>query len=159
MDSKKKYIWRAVKYFIRLMLLFVVLFGIMLATNTTTLSAENFFAEFFGSQRGQIFTAIVLIWCMFYPRVEFVAMPIGIRLTDHKSSINEAMQSLGMALVEDREDAMVFRATNKLSRAWQMWEDAVEVRTSANGGIEVAGSRKNVSNALFKIKLYAEREA
>ena len=74
-------------------------------------------------------------------------------------SINEAMQSLGMALVEEREDAMVFRATNKLSRAWQMWEDAVEVRTSANGGIEVAGSRKNVSNALFKIKLYAEREA
>ena len=159
MDNKKKYIWRAVKYLIRLMLLFTVLFGIMLATGTTTLSAENFFSDFFGSQRGQIFAGIVLIWCIFYPRVEFIAMPVGIRLADHKRNIVEALQSLGMTLAEEREDALVFRATSPLSRAWQMWEDAVEVRTSANGGIEVAGSRKNVSNALFKIKLYAEREA
>lgn len=155
----KKYILRAVKYLIRLTLLFAVLFGVMLATNTTTLSAENFFADFFGQTKGQIFTAIVLIWCAFYPRVEFIAMPVGIRLGDHRANIVEAMQSLGMTLVEEGDDKMVFRSASPLSRAWQMWEDAVEVRTSANGGIEVAGSRKNVSNALFKIKLYAEREA
>ena len=155
----KKYILRAVKYLIRLVLLFCVLFGVMLATGTTTLSAENFFAEFFGQTKGQIFTAIVLIWCAFYTRVEFIAMPVGIRLGDHRANIIEAMQSLGMTLTEESNETMTFRSASPLSRAWQMWEDAVEVRTTANGGIEVAGSRKNVSNALFKIKLYAERES
>ena len=52
---------------------------------------------------------------------------------------------------------MIFRSASGLSRLWQMNEDAVEIRKTANG-VVISGSRKNVANAMYKIKLYAERE-
>ena len=153
----RKYIARAFKYLLKLVLLFAVLFTIMHFTGTSTLSADNFFADFFGSTRGQIFTAIVLLWCIYYPKFEYITREYAVDMSARRSSIMEAMQSLGMNLATEGEDVMIFRSASGLSRLWQMNEDAVEIRKTDNG-VVISGSRKNVANAMYKIKLYAERE-
>ncbi len=153
----KKYIARSLKYLLKLVLLFAVLFTIMDLTGTSTLPADNFFAAFFGSMRGQIFTAIVLVWCIYYPKFEFVTREYCVDMSARRATIMEAMQSLGMNLATEGEDVMIFRSASGLSRLWQMNEDAVEIRKTENG-VVISGSRKNVANAMYKIKLYAERE-
>ena len=151
-----KYTLRSAKYLLKLCVLFAVLFTIMQLTGTSTLSTENFFAEFYGSTRGQLFCAIVLVWCIYYPKVEFISQSVPVRYGESRDSVVEAMNSLGMVLTGEDENGMTFRSGNMLVRLWQMFEDEVTVKGTTRG-IEISGSRKSVANASFKIKLYMER--
>ena len=64
-----RYTLRAVKYFVKLLILLAVIFCLMSLSGTTVFSAENFMAEFFATTRGRIFSAAVVIWCALYPKV------------------------------------------------------------------------------------------
>ena len=68
-----RYTLRAVKYFVKLLILLAVIFCLMSLSGTTVFSAENFMAEFFSTTRGRIFSAAVVIWCALYPKVEYIS--------------------------------------------------------------------------------------
>lgn len=152
-----RYILRAFKYFIKLMILLVIIFALMVWSGTSTFTFDNFFAQFFGSVRGQIFSAIVLIWCAYYPRVEFITRKVTVNFEAHRSDIIEAMHSAGLSLTSEQNGVLRFRSASLARRLWQMWEDAVELRPTADG-VEISGSRRNIANVEYKIKLYSERD-
>ncbi len=155
--KSKRYLIRSAKYFVKLSLLITLIFVVMHLTETLYVSSDVFVSEFFGSLRGQLFLAALLLWCAIYPKVEYVTEEYSVDLEARRRDVMEAMQSLGMNLATEGDGLMVFRCASGLKRMWQMYEDAVEIRATSRG-IEISGSRKNVANAKFKIRLYAERE-
>ena len=152
-----KYLIRSVKYFVKISALVALIFVAMHLTGTLNVPSEAFISEFFGSTKGQLFLALVLVWSAIYPKVEYVTEEYNVDLDARRRDVIEAMRSLGMNLAVEGEGMMVFRSASGLSRLWQMFEDSVEIRKTSRG-VEISGSRKNVANAKFKIRIYSERE-
>ncbi len=155
--KSKRYLIRSAKYLVKISLLITLLFVGMHLTGTLNVPGDVFVSEFFGSTKGQLFLALILVWSAIYPKVEYITEEYCVDLDARRKDVMEAMHSLGMNLETEGEGVMVFRSKNGLSRLWQMFEDSVEIRKTPRG-IEISGSRRNVANAKFKIRLYAERE-
>lgn len=151
-----KYILRAFKYFVKLILLFVVLFALMVWSGTSSFTFDDFFAQFFGSLRGQIFSAIVILWCAYYPRVEFVKHTVKVDFAASRQQIIEAMHSAGMSLTSERDGVLRFRSASLARRVWQLWEDCVEM-TVASDSVTLSGSRRNLGAVEYKIRAIAEQ--
>ena len=153
-----RYTVRAVKYFIKLLILLTAIFALMVLSGTTAFTVEGFFSEFFTSTRGKIFSAVIIVWCALYPKVEYISRFIpGIDVQNNRPQIISAFESAGMRLESRSDNALVFRAATAARRAVQMWEDGVTV-TSADGGIIIEGNRRAIAEAEFRIKLYTENE-
>ena len=153
-----KYTIRAVKYFIKLMILLSAIFGLMVLSGTTVFSADNFWAEFFSTTRGKIFSAVILIWCALYPKVEYISRFIpDVSVGGNRPQIIKAFEAAGMRLESRTDTQLVFRASTAVRRAAQMWEDAVKVN-AAEGGIVLEGNRRAIAATEFRIKLYTENE-
>lgn len=153
-----RYTLRAVKYFVKLLILLAVIFCLMSLSGTTVFSAENFMAEFFSTTRGRIFSAAVVIWCALYPKVEYISRFIpDVDVQRNRPQIISAFEAAGMRLESRTDRQLVFRAGTVLRRTVQMWEDAVEV-TAAEGGIVIEGNRRAIAATEFRIKLYTEND-
>lgn len=152
-----KYLIRAAKYLVKLIILLAVLFALMLYSNTTTLSAENFFADFFNQPRGWLLIGIVILWSLLYPKVEFVRRHVEGNLREDRKGIINALNAGGMTLSGKSEGSLEFRAESPMRRIWWLWEDAVTV--TQDGGKEdliIAGPRRFVSEAQSRLPGYIE---
>ena len=61
MMDGKTYIDRSLKYLVWLLLLFTLVFTLMLATGTSRADAGRDLAELFGSQRGRLMLAVIVV--------------------------------------------------------------------------------------------------
>lgn len=68
MMDGKTYIVRSLKYLVWLLLLFTLVFTLMLATGTSRADAGRDLAELFGSQRGRLMLAVIVVVAAFYPK-------------------------------------------------------------------------------------------
>lgn len=154
------YIFRSVKYLVKLLLLLAAIFFLMRWSGTSTLAAESpeaFLASYFATWRGWLFTAAVVVWCGLYPRIEFVRRGIGGDLGGNKLAIIKALGAGGMTLVRETENELLFRAESPLRRLWWMGDDGVTVSRSATG-LEIEGPRRFAMEAQHRIPAYIERE-
>ena len=71
MMDGKTYIVRSLKYLVWLLLLFTLVFTLMLATGTSRADAGRDLAELFGSQRGRLMLAVIVVVAAFYPKFGF----------------------------------------------------------------------------------------
>lgn len=65
MMDGKTYIVRSLKYLVWLLLLFTLVFTLMLATGTSRADAGRDLAELFGSQRGRLMLAVIVVVAAF----------------------------------------------------------------------------------------------
>lgn len=153
------YILRSVKYLVKLLILFAILFAIMMRSESTTLNfdnAEGFIASYFATWKGWLFSAVVLVWCAVYPRVEFVKRRLEFDMSGNKDAIIKALSAGGMMLAEESEGRMVFHGTG-FRRLWYMWDDAVTLTADPTGGFEMEGPRRFVTEAMQRIPAYINR--
>ncbi len=162
-----KYIIRSIKYLAKLVVLLGVIFVLMQLSGTSTLGAEGGFAafweQFFGSMKGRLFAAAVVVWSAVYPHVEYVRRHSGYDLGKRKDAIIKAFEAGGMIPAEVETGAaagerMVFRGASFLRRLWWLGEDRVTLTRSASGGFEIEGPRRFVSEAQHRIPRYVENE-
>jgi len=152
-----RYTLRAVKYFIKLSILLAVIFMLMVVSGTAGFSTDDFFCEFFSSLRGRLFSAVLVLWCIIYPKIEYVSREIGgVRVDEDRPKIIAAFEAAGLRLESRSDTRLVFRAASAFRRALHLWEDAVTVSRTEHG-IAVEGNRKAVAEAEFRIKLYTEQ--
>ncbi len=157
-----KYIFRSVKYLVKLTILLAVLFLVMMWSETSTLSGDNwqeFFASYFATWRGWLFTAAVVVWCAFYPAVEFVKRHLNYDMHERKLAIIKALDAGRMKLSGETDERMVFRSEGPLRRLWWMGDDAVTITRNPSGGFDIEGPRRFVMEAQHRIPGYIDRES
>ena len=70
----KTHIVRAVKYLIWLALLFTLVFALMISTGTSRVGAGEALHELFGSSRGMLMIATIVVLALLYPRFGFTRL-------------------------------------------------------------------------------------
>lgn len=150
---------RSAKYLVKLLILFVILFAFMMWSETSALSFESiegFFASYFGTTKGWLFTAVVLVWSAVYPKVEFVTRHMDYDMSEGKDSIIKAFGMGRMMLADETEGKMVFRGESIGRKLWFLWDEAVTVTRNAAGGFDMEGPRRFVGEAQQRIPGYMD---
>ena len=145
MMDGKTYIVRSLKYLVWLLLLFTLVFTLMLATGTSRADAGRDLAELFGSQRGRLMLAVIVVVAAFYPKFGLA----------RRELILSTFRANGFSLVREQDGTMVFRASSPLKRALLLWEDRIAV-TDAGGSVVLDGIRKEVVKAEFRLRSHIE---
>jgi uncharacterized integral membrane protein len=156
--SVGKYILRAIKYFVKLVVLLAIILLLMLYSNTSTLSTDNFFADFFSRTQTWILLVAVVVWSAVYPRVEFVKRIVEGNLHADKIGIINALRAGGMRLDEESNGRMVFVDEAPLRRLLWLGEDRLTLTQLTGGMIEIEGARRFAGDAQQRIPGYVERE-
>ncbi len=154
-----KYILRSVKYLVKLLILFAALFALMMWSETSTLSFDNwesFFASYFGTMKGWLFTAVVIVWSAVYPRVEFVTRHMNYDMREGKDAIIKAFSAGHMRLADDKDGRMVFRGEGLGRRLWYLGDEGVTVTRNSAGGFDMEGPRRFTGEAQQRIPGYME---
>jgi hypothetical protein len=138
------------------MVLFSILFAIMRRSETLTLSFDNFdtfIASYFTTWRGWLFTIVVLVWCAVYPKVEFIRRHLDYDMVEDKEGIIKALNAGGMNFAEESDGRMVF-AGSGFRRLWYVWEDVVTLTANPEGGFDLEGPRRFVTEAMQRVPMY-----
>jgi hypothetical protein len=156
-----KYILRSVKYLIKLLVIFAILFAFMRRSETSMLSfdtLDTFIASYFATWRGWLFSIVVVLWCAIYPRVEFVVRHLDYDLVADKEGIVKALNAGGMNLVGESDGRMVF-AGSGFRRIWYVWDDVVTLTANPAGGFDLEGPRRFVTEAMQRVPVYTGVES
>jgi hypothetical protein len=153
-----KYILRAVKYLVKLVVLLAIVLALMLYSKTSTLSADNFLADFFARTQTWILLVAVVVWSAIYPRVEYVKRIVEGNLHADKIGIINALRAGGMRLDSESEGRMVFVGEAPLRRLLWLGEDRITLTQLTGGMIEIEGARRMAGDAQQRIPGYVERE-
>ena len=101
MMDGKTYIVRSLKYLVWLLLLFTLVFTLMLATGTSRADAGRDLAELFGSQRGRLMLAVIVVVAAFYPKFGFARRTVAADFTGDRELILSTFRANGFSLVRD----------------------------------------------------------
>ncbi|MCH5334363.1 MAG: hypothetical protein J1D86_00970 [Alistipes sp.] len=122
---------RAVKYFLFLCVLCVVLvLGLHLIGAGGT-SLDGVCRTLFGTQRGAVLIAAVVLLSAAYPFIGFMRRTVAGDMEQHREAIVETFAQSGFRLKESREGFMRFGAATLAARLRLLGED--EITVTGNG--------------------------
>lgn len=151
---KNRYLIRSVKYLLWLVFLLVAVMVFMTLTGTSRWSAEENFAVMFGSRRGLLMLAVIVVLALLYPRFGFTERVVNAGLAEDREKILKAFVENGYRLEDEQADRLVFRATTGLKKGFLMWEDAITVTAESDHYIRLEGIRKEVVKVEYRLKSY-----
>lgn len=153
------YFRRSAKYFVQLVVLFIVLFAFMYLTGTTAIK-EGSIEDILFTRRGLLLAISVVALSLLYPRFGFVRREIVGDIDTDRELILRAFAVSGYEIVTEQSDSstMVFRADNIAKRITTMWEDRIVV-SSGSGVIVVDGIRKEVIKIEFRVKGFLSQKS
>jgi hypothetical protein len=147
-----QYVKHAVSYFIKLLLLLALVYGLLYATGYARVSAHYFLTDMFASARGILLLCGILIWSAVYPRIGFVSRTVGADMERDRDTIIGAFGRGGYALTSEEPGVrMTFRASSPLKRLWMAFGDGITVTAEGNS-VVLTGIRKEVVQTEFRIK-------
>lgn len=153
----KKYLIRAVKYFLALCVLYAIIMALMFLTDTSLLSPAETFRALVRSTRGQVLIAAVVLLAALYPRFGFITRQTIGRLSDDREQIINAFASEGFRLVRESDAEMIFRGDSFVKRLSLLFED--EIRVTQNGEwITLDGIRRGVARVYYRLDSYLMRK-
>ena len=147
----KTYIVRALKYLVWLVLLFMLVFTLMALTGTSRAGAGDLFAELFGTSRGAVMIAVIVVLALLYPRFGFTRRTLRASLAADRDLIVGVFAGNGFAPVAESGSEIRFRAASPPKRALLLWEDTITV-TAAGDTIVIDGIRKEAVKAEFRLR-------
>jgi len=153
--GKEKYVIRAVKYLIRLLVLLAALFLLMMITGTSRVPASQLFAEIFWTTRGLLLLVAVVLLSAAYPKLGYVERSVAAPLEEYRRQVLDTFELGGYRLDREEGNRMFFRAASPLRRVMMLGEDPITV-TGADGQIILTGPRKHVATAEFRLKSFIQ---
>lgn len=138
-----KYFIRAVKYFIYLTVLIIIILSLLILINAVEPDINTMFRNGYDAlwQIALLFALLAAV----YPRFGYgtVQAEIPGEWDDTRNGIKKYMESHYYRLEKAKPGIMTFRHTGTVSRLSRMFEDRITV-TSVQGGVNVEGLRKDV---------------
>ena len=154
-----QYIRRAVGYFIKLIVLVIVLYLLLFVTGTARVSAGYFVGELFATPRGLMLLGALAVLAACYPMFGYVSRRMAADLREDRVRIVSAFHADGYVLEKEQEgESMTFRAGGLFRRIWLTFDDRITVRSCGEGFVEIEGLRKEVVTAQFRINTYIQNK-
>lgn len=141
---------RSVKYFLYIVVLYVVLVWAMKQLGYSTLGEGDIWEQLFSSQKGLGFLGVVLVVAIMYPKFGFVSRRVRINMTIKRDQIAKEMASVGFIYQShlSSKDVMVFRAATLSKKVFSMWEDQIEIYDRGEAMV-IDGIRREVVRLAF----------
>ena len=153
--TTSRYIRRTVGYFLKLLILVVVLYLLMFVTGSTRISAGAMLQELFATSRGLLLIGALVLLSAFYPTFGYVKRNVKADIRTNRDDIINALHKNGYILSSEQpEKQMVFRADSFFKRLLVTFDDAVTVTAADDGTVNIEGPRKSVVPIQFRIDTY-----
>jgi hypothetical protein len=147
---KNRYPIRAAKYFVYLLILFVLLFGLLLATDYTSWQT---FAALAHSGRIWLLAAAFVVLPALYPLIGYLAREMNLDYDKRRELIERVLAMNGYRIVSETPDGLVCRAAGGMKRAALMFEDRIVIRRDGRG-VRIEGPRKEVVRLEYRINTF-----
>lgn len=148
-DGFSRYIGRAIRHLVKLVVTIAALFAIMYFTDTLAISL----GELVGWRGAVLLFALVVISAT-YPLYGFGTYIVEGSLDADREAINRALTACQYAPTEERGGVVVCRATTLWRRVRAAGDDAIELRQMGENSIEIKGLRREAEQLRFTIGGY-----
>lgn len=149
----KLYIFRSLKYIVRMAVIIAVLIGVLWATGTLDTGGDSVLAVLFLSWRGVVLIGLIVIFAMMYPNISFTTLSVPGDTRANRDQIMEAFAAYSYHLVKEEDGKMIFRSRKVLKRVMWQFDDAVTVWQNADN-IEIEGLKKIISRVRLRLDAY-----
>lgn len=152
-----QYISHAVRFFLKLAVLVIVLYALLFVTGTSNISAESHLNELFHSWRGWGMILVLFIFSALYPTFGFVKRVVEADIVIDREKIVNALHATGYMMRDEVEgERMTFRADSLFRRITMVGDDKITVTASGPGQVTIAGIRSKAVPAEFRLKTFLE---
>ena len=144
------YVRRAVKYFIQITLIFVVIIAVLMLTGLVSKDVAVAFRSGWKSV-GYIF-ALFAVMSAVYPYFGYGKRTVRAEgeSSEHKAAIDEAMRERGYVPAGESPEACKYHLSSPVNRAARLWEDTITI-TPVLGGFEVEGLVRDLARVVSSI--------
>lgn len=153
----KIYIFRALKYIVRMSVILALLLAALWITGTLDTGGSGVLAVLFLSWRGIVLLGLIVIFALMYPNISFTALRVRGDIRADRDRIADAFAAYSYSLVKEEDGKMIFRSQKMVKRILWQFDDAVTV--SQNGdNIEIEGLKKIISRVQLRIDAYINHQ-
>lgn len=148
-----KYIRRAIKYFIYLVVLFILIYVVMSLTGMTQqMNSPELLWSFVRSKNGLFMIVAIVVLAVLYPKSGFVKREVKLNMEDQKERniLFSVFDTSGFHLIRENAGELVFRARSPFKRLALLYEDDIVV-TKDTRSIVLEGSRRSVVHISFRL--------
>ncbi len=145
-----KYTIRAVKYFLMIVLIFVVITLFMNFSGELSLEER---VALFMADNGALKLAFLVVLAAVYPAFGFIKRDVAGDIVENRGQIIVAMESSGFTLKDERDGVMTFRANTIFRRVAFLFEDSIEVSQSGDM-IHIEGIRRGAVYAVYLLESF-----
>lgn len=144
-----RYIIRASKYALQLVILFFVIYLLM-----SLLSVNSVGLDVLLGSKGLWILGVIIIFSLLYPFFGFTTKTLNFNATENVEKVENVMEMCGFKRVEsDNDNYMIFRADSIAKRISMMYEDKLIIKTQNNIST-IEGNRKETFKASFRMGTY-----
>lgn len=136
----KRYPLRVVKYFLFLVVLFIVLFGIMLIANW---SSWDMFLNVWKTNRLWVLLFVFIGIPLIYPLFSYSAREVRGNLTDKRDVLERVLAMSGYTITAETPEKIVAHAKG-IKKVSLLFEDRLEITPEGNHFIRIEGPKKEV---------------
>ena len=146
----KRYIRRALKYMVWIVLLFTVIFIIMNLAGVSEVKGFDGLMAMLQTSRGHMLLLVIVGLSALYPLVGFSRREIPGRLGENRKELIEAMDKAGFRCESIVDGVMCFRAKSPLKKVSMIFEDNIEI-SSQEGLVIIEGIRREVVKIEYRL--------
>lgn len=143
----KRYPIRLVKYFLFLVILFLVIYAIMYITGYSRISFSQLKIMLLSSQ-GMLLWILVLVLVALHPYTNYVKRNFSRDISSLEEDITNIMAQNGFSKVSKEGSIVKYKADSFVKKIGMYFEDVIEIDFVYNS---VEGSRKEVTKLLFRL--------
>lgn len=152
-----RYLIRAVKYFLLLIVAVVALYAISYYFEQTPMSIEEYIAMLRSDARSKWMLPVFAVLALTYPAFGYMTRSLPISLANNRVGIDAAMAACDYALSGEREGVLLYRATSAGRRMRTLWEDELEVWSEGDRTV-IRGHRAAVVQVIYRSEMYMRKE-
>lgn len=146
----KRYPIKVAKYFIFLIFLYLVIYSVMIMTNSTTITVDML-KILLVSQEGLMMFGFALLLSLVHPYIGYTTRTITADIESKENKVIEIMAHLDFKVISQSKDTIIFKSTNTIKKISMLFEDEIVYDIKAKS---LSGNRKQVTIAVFKIQSY-----
>lgn len=152
-----RYLLRAVKYFVLLIVLIVVLYALSYYFESTPMSVEDYIAMLRADERSKWLLPVLIVLSLAYPAFGYMCRSLPISLEKNRAGIDAAMAACDFELTGEREGVLYYRSTSLSRRLRLLCEDELEVWSEGDRTM-IRGHRAAVVQVIYRSEIYMRKE-
>ena len=152
-----RYLLRALKYFVLLIVLIVVLYALAYYFEGSPMSVEEYVAMLIADPRAKWLLPVFGALALAYPAFGYMTRSLPISLEQNRVGVDAAMRACDFALAGERDGVLLYRATSTARRVRLMWEDELEVWSEGDRTM-IRGHRAAVVQVIYRSEIYMRKE-